>query len=56
MSKYYYCVNTFKSDTPVQIEGFVKADSEEAAISKLIQEGVIDLRSYEFLDLCEERG
>jgi hypothetical protein len=56
MNRYYYCVNTFKSDTPVQLEGFVKADSEEAVIGKLIQEGVIDPRSYEFLDLYEERG
>lgn len=48
---YYYCVNTHRNDAPVQLEGYIKASSEEDAIEKLISTGVIASNSYEFLDL-----
>ena len=51
MDKYYYCVNTFRNDEPVQLEGFVFADSERDAVHELIDEEIIDSRSYEFLEL-----
>lgn len=51
MNKYYYCVNTFQNDKPVQIDGYVFAESEEGAIQALIDEEVINPSSYEFLEL-----
>ena len=48
---YYYCVNTHRNDAPVQLEGYIKASSEEDAIEKLISTGVIASNSFEFLDL-----
>lgn len=51
MDKYYYCVNTFKSGEPVQLEGYIEATSEEAAIQKLIDDGVVYAYGYEFLEL-----
>lgn len=53
-SKYYYCVNTVnKNESPVQLEGYVEAESEEEAIQNLIDKGVICPRSYEFLELVQ---
>ena len=48
---YYYCVNTFKNDEPVQLDGYVNAENKEKAIQKLIDNGVIDSHGYEFLEL-----
>lgn len=48
---YYYCVNTFKDDEPVQLNGYIDAKSEEDAIQKLIENGTVDSRGYEFLEL-----
>lgn len=54
MKIYYYCVNTFdKNDNPVQLEGDIAAHSEEDAIKRLIDNGIICPRSYEFLKLVE---
>ena len=50
--RYYYCVNTFNvNDNPVQRDGFVDAASEEDAIKRLIEDGVVCATSYEFLEL-----
>ena len=52
--KFYYCVNTVsKNDNPVQLNGYVEAVNEDAAIQKLIDDGVICPRSYEFLELVQ---
>ena len=51
MNKYYYCVNTFKNDDPIQLEGYIDALSEEDAILKLIDNGIVYSHGYEFLDL-----
>ena len=51
MNKYYYCVNTFRNDEPVQLEGYVMADSERDAVQELINEEIVDPHSYEFLEL-----
>ena len=51
MSKYHYCVNTFKEDEPVQLYGDVEAETEKDAIQKLIDNGTVDPRGYEFLEL-----
>lgn len=51
MNKYYYCVNTFQNDEPVQIDGYVFAESEEEAVRKLIDDDVVDSHRYEFLEL-----
>lgn len=51
LNKYYYCVNTFNNDEPVQLEGYVEAASEEAAIRELVTTGVVDSQGYEFLEL-----
>lgn len=51
MNKYYYFANTWKDDEPIQVEGVVEASSEEGAIQKLIDDGVVDCSGYEFLDL-----
>ena len=51
MYNYYYFANTWKDDEPIQIEGYVEAPSEDAAIQKLIDDGIVDSRGYEFLDL-----
>lgn len=48
---YYYYVNTFRGGKPVQIEGTVCADSKDEAIHKLIDEGVVYEKGYEFLCL-----
>lgn len=53
MDKYYYIVNTFKDDEPIQVEGCIEASSEEDAIQKLIDDGVVDSRGYEFLALVK---
>ena len=53
MNKYYYCVNTFNNDNPVQLDGYVKAESEEDAIQKLVDDGIIWPYGYEFLDLID---
>ena len=51
MDKYYYCVNTFQNSEPVQEKGYIEAESEEDAIRKLINEGIVYPRGYEFLEL-----
>ena len=51
MNKYHYCVNTFKDGEPVQLNGDVEAESEEDAIRRLIDNGTVYSRGYEFLDL-----
>ena len=56
MNTYSYCVNTFKEDEPVQLSGFIDADNEEDAIQKLIVNGTIDPKSYEFLELYKWRN
>ena len=48
---YYYCVNTFKNGEPVQLDGHIDAESEEDAIQKLIENGTVNSRGYEFLEL-----
>lgn len=54
LKKWHYCVNTVsKNDNPIQLEGEVEADSEGCAIKKLIDTGVVNPRSYEFLELSE---
>lgn len=53
MSKYYYCVNTFKNGEPIQIEGYIKAEDERDVIEELILDGDVDPHGYEFLDLYE---
>lgn len=54
MKIYHYCVNTFdKNDNPVQLEGGIAAHSEEDAIKRLIDNGIICPSSYEFLELVE---
>lgn len=54
MKIYHYCVNTFdKNDNPVQLEGGIAAYSEDDAIKRLADNGVICPRSYEFLELVE---
>ena len=53
-TKYYYCVNTVdKGDNPVQLDGYIEAESEERAIKNLIDAGIICPRSYEFLELVQ---
>lgn len=54
MNKYYYCVNTFKNGEPVQIDGFIFADSANDAIQNLVDDEVIDSNGYEFLELYKE--
>lgn len=50
--KWHYCVNTVsKNDKPVQREGDIYAESEEDAIKTLISAGIVNSRSYEFLEL-----
>ena len=56
MGKYYYCVNTFKNDEPVQLEGYVDAETELDAVRKLIKYGDVDPYGYEFLRLEEIGG
>lgn len=51
MDKYYYFANIWKDDEPIQVEGYIESSSEEAAIQQLINDGVVDARGYEFLDL-----
>ena len=51
MNKYYYYVNTFQNNKPVQKQGYIEAESEEDAIQKLIDEGIVSPRGYEFLEL-----
>lgn len=53
---YYYYVNTFKDNEPVQIEGHIEVSCKEAAIQKLIDKGIVDSRGYEFLELTEMIG
>ena len=51
MFLYDYTVNTFSGDIPVQRGGTVLARSEENAIDRLIECGIVNERSYEFLEL-----
>lgn len=52
MNKYEYCVNTFDKDgSPVQLLGDIEAENANEAIQKLIDNGIIDSRGYEFLEL-----
>lgn len=51
MDKYYYYVNTFKDGEPVQLYGDIEAESKEDAIQKLIDDGTVNSRGYEFLEL-----
>lgn len=51
MYRYYYFANTWDCNEPVQVEGYVEALSEEDAIYKLIDDGIIDPKGYEFLEL-----
>lgn len=48
---YYYCVNTFKNDEPVQLDGYIDAENEEDVTQKLIENKTIDSCGYEFLEL-----
>lgn len=49
---YYYFVNTFdECFRPVQREGHIDATSEENAIQKLILDGVVYEKAFEFLEL-----
>lgn len=52
MNEYRYCVNTFSNGKPVQISGYVEAESEDYAILKLIDDGTVYRRGYEFLELA----
>ena len=52
MSQFYYVVNTFDKDfSPVQRRGYVEAVGEMKAIEKLIADGIVHERGYEFLRL-----
>lgn len=51
MDKYYYYVNTFQNNKPIQRQGYIEAESEEDAIQKLIDEGIVSPHGYEFLEL-----
>jgi len=52
MSEFYYVVNTFDKDFyPVQRRGYVEATGELKAIEKLISDGVVHEKGYEFLRL-----
>lgn len=52
MPQFYYVVNTFdKNFSPVQRKGYVEAVGEMKAIEKLIADGVVHERGYEFLRL-----
>ena len=51
MNNYHYCVNTFKDNEPVQLYGDIEAENEEDAIQKLIDDGTVYPRAYEFLEL-----
>jgi hypothetical protein len=52
VNRYYYFVNTFDhSGYPIQVDGYVEADSELDAIQKVKDSGKIDIYGYEFLDL-----
>jgi len=57
MKKYKYFVNTFLNEdnglNPVQLRGEIESDSKENAIIKLIENGVVCAKGYEFLDLSE---
>lgn len=53
MNKYYYCVNTFKNNEPIQLHGYIEAKSENDAIQKLIDNVSVYPRGYEFLELRE---
>lgn len=54
IKKYNYCVNTFKDGMPVQLFGHIDAESKEDAVKKLIDDGIVWSRGYEFLELYEE--
>lgn len=53
--KYNYTVNTFISLkdglNPIQRSGSILAESEVDAINKLIDDGIVYAKGYEFLDL-----
>lgn len=56
MPKYHYCVNTFKDGEPVQLYGDIEAESEEDVIQRLIDDGIVYSRGYEFLELREVKS
>lgn len=52
MCRFHYVVNTFDENfNPVQRKGHVEAVGEMKAIEKLIADGVVHERGYEFLRL-----
>ena len=56
MKRYSYVVNTFDdSMNPIQVGGTIGGSSEEDAINRLIEYGIIYSKGYEFLELREER-
>lgn len=51
---YYYCVNTYYNEEPIQIYGYIMAKDEEDAVRKiLMREAIEDGCNYEFLELRE---
>ena len=44
-------MNTFKDSEPVQLYGDIEAETEEDAIQRLIDNGTVYPRGYEFLEL-----
>ena len=54
MAKYQYTVNTFMTANglePLQLSGTVEADSVDDVINKLVSEGIVYERGFEFLDI-----
>lgn len=54
MKRYRYVVNTFQGSEPVQRYGQVCAVDEWGAVNRLIEDGIVDPRGYEFLELKVE--
>ena len=55
-TKWRYVVNTFDGSNPVQLSGWITACSEFDAVQKLKDNGTIDPRGYEFLELEQDKG
>lgn len=56
MGKWAYVANTFQTTekgglNPIQVSGFVFAESDEDAVQKLKDDGIIYPTGYEFLEL-----
>lgn len=55
--RYYYVVNTFdECFRPVQRDGCIDAASEDNAIQKLILDGTVYEKGFEFLELKVVEG